>query len=179
MNTTSGQQQPLRGTEERTMDGSLRILTLGCALGAGAMGGVFFAFSTFVMRGLDRLPPAAGLAAMQQINITAVSPAFLLGLFGTAAGCVGLAVYGARNLSSGTGQLILAGSLLYLVGTIGLTIAYHVPRNDALAVLDPTAPGSAVTWATYVTEWTRANHVRTVAALAAAATFTLALARRT
>lgn len=31
------------------------------------MGGVFFAFSTFVMDGLRRLPPAQGIAAMQSI----------------------------------------------------------------------------------------------------------------
>lgn len=161
------------------MNGSLRILTLGCALGAGAMGGVFFAFSTFVMRGLDRLPAAQGVAAMQQINITAVSPAFMVGLFGTAAACVGLAVHGARTWNSGEGRLLVTGAALYLVGTIGLTIAYHVPRNDALAALDPTSPDALATWSSYVTEWTRANHVRTVSALGAAAAFMIALARPT
>jgi uncharacterized membrane protein len=32
---------------------------------------------------------------------------------------------------------VLAGSVVYLVGAIGLTIAYHVPRNEALAAAEP------------------------------------------
>ena len=56
------------------------------AVGAGTAGGVFFAFSTFVMRALDRLPPAHSLAAMQAINKDAPNPLFMAALFGTAAG---------------------------------------------------------------------------------------------
>jgi uncharacterized membrane protein len=33
------------------------------------VGGIFFAFSAFVMKALDRLPPAQGIAAMQSINV--------------------------------------------------------------------------------------------------------------
>ena len=32
---------------------------------------------------------------------------------------------------------LLVGGLCYLVGAFGLTIGYHVPRNDALAEVDP------------------------------------------
>ena len=32
---------------------------------------MFFAFSTFVMQALDRLPAPQGIAAMQSINVTA------------------------------------------------------------------------------------------------------------
>ena len=37
-------------------DGSLRVLTLISALGCGLAEGIFFAFSAFVMKALDRLP---------------------------------------------------------------------------------------------------------------------------
>lgn len=159
------------------MTASLRALTVAVTVGTGAMGGVFFAFSTFVMRGLGRLSAAQGMAAMQQINVTAVSPAFMVGLFGTAVGCAGLAVQGVRTWGERPAALLVGGAALYLVGTIGLTIAYHVPRNDALAALDPAAAGSADAWAAYLADWTRANHVRTVSALAAAGAFALALRR--
>lgn len=43
-------------------------------------------------------------------------------------------------------------------------MAFHVPRNDALAVLDPAGPGTVEAWRTYLAEWTRLNHVRTVSA---------------
>lgn len=64
---------------------------------------------------------------------------------------------------------------MYLVGVIGLTIAYNVPLNDALAKLDPGSVDAAARWTSYVERWTRANHVRTASSLAAAAAFTLAL----
>jgi uncharacterized membrane protein len=70
---------------------------------------------------------------------------------------------------------VLAGSVVYLVGAIGLTIAYHVPRNEALAAAEPQRSDAARQWARYLTEWTKWNHVRAAAALAAAAAFTVAL----
>jgi len=50
------------------MDGLLFILTFLAALGSGAIGGLFFAFSAFVMTALGRLPPAGGISAMQSIR---------------------------------------------------------------------------------------------------------------
>ena len=48
--------------------GWLTIVTLLAALGCALMAGLFFAFSVSVMRGLARIPPAAGIAAMNSIN---------------------------------------------------------------------------------------------------------------
>ena len=56
------------------VDYSLLTLKLLSALGCWLMAGVFFAFSTFVMKALARLQPAQGIAAMQAINITAINP---------------------------------------------------------------------------------------------------------
>jgi uncharacterized membrane protein len=69
----------------------------------------------------------------------------------------------------------LTGSAPYLVGTILVTIAFNVPRNDALAAAASDGDDSADLWRRYVREWTAWNHVRTAAALAAAALFTVAL----
>ena len=71
---------------------------------------------------------------------------------------------------------LVAGSLLYMIGTFLVTIARNVPRNDALARVAPSDPAASGLWARYVSEWTAWNHVRTAAALAAAAAFTFALA---
>ncbi|HYU39029.1 MAG TPA: anthrone oxygenase family protein, partial [Acidimicrobiia bacterium] len=70
---------------------------------------------------------------------------------------------------------LLIGGAVYLVGTILVTGAYHVPRNDALAKLDPNSPDAAGHWSRYVREWTAANHVRTLSSLAAATLLTIAL----
>jgi uncharacterized membrane protein len=55
-----------------------------------------------------------------------------------------------------------------------VTFAFNVPLNDALATVDPASADVATQWASYLTAWTNWNHVRTVAALMAAVSFTVA-----
>lgn len=157
------------------MSPSRTVLLLAAALGCGTMAGVFFAFSAFVMRGLGRLPAPQGIAAMQSINVSAVTPPFMAALFGTAAACVAVAVSSWSRWGEPGAAPSLAGSLLYLVGTILVTIAFNVPRNEALAGVDPHGVEGARLWSGYLRSWTAWNHVRTVAALAAAASITWAL----
>ena len=67
-----------------------RLLSVVCAVGAGVVAGVFFAFSTFVMQGLRRVPASIGVAAMQGINLAAPTPLFMAALLGTGVGCAAL-----------------------------------------------------------------------------------------
>ncbi len=150
------------------IDGWILTLTVTGAVGTGLVAGVFFAFSTFVMRALDRLPPAQGVAAMNSINVTVINPLFMLALMGTAGVCVVLGVAAIVKWNEPGAGLVLAGSVSYLVLTILVTMAYHVPRNDALARRDPAAADTARYWAHHVTTWTAGNHLRVVGALAAA-----------
>jgi uncharacterized membrane protein len=151
-------------------------LTIATAVGAGLNGGVFFAFSTFVMQGLGRAPAIDGLRAMQGINETAPRPPLLLLMVGTALAGAVLAVGALGSLDDDPAALRLAGGLLTLVPVV-TTVAWHVPRNDALAALDADAPGSAAAWERYRTTWTAANHVRTLGYVAAAIVLTIAVAR--
>jgi uncharacterized membrane protein len=147
--------------------GILGALTLLAALGSGLVGGVFFGFSGFVMKALARLRPAHGIAAMQSINVAAITPWFMTALFGTAAVCLAVIVAAVAAWGSSHAPYLLAGGASYLVGTIGLTLAYHVPRNEALARLDPGDAEAARHWARYLAGWTAWNHVRAAAALIA------------
>jgi uncharacterized membrane protein len=70
---------------------------------------------------------------------------------------------------------LLVGSLLYLVGTVLLTIAYHVPRNDALARVESHSADAESHWVRYLSGWTAWDHVRAAASIAGAATLTIAL----
>jgi uncharacterized membrane protein len=143
-------------------------LTLASALGSGLMAGVFFTFSTFVMKALVRLNPAQGIAAMQSINVTAVGPALMTALFGT--GAATTLLLGSALLRKRPGSTyLIAGSGLYLAGAMLVTIACNVPRNDALAAVDPTSPDAQMLWTRFVDGWTAWNHVRTVASLGGAA----------
>ena len=59
------------------------VLTVAAALGCGIVAGVFFAFSSFVMAALARLPAGQGIAAMQSINVTVLNRGFLSLFVGT------------------------------------------------------------------------------------------------
>jgi uncharacterized membrane protein len=157
------------------MDGFLFVLTLLTALGCAMMAGVCFAFSAFVMKALGSLPAEQGVAAMKAINVAAVTFAFMAALFGTAVACGVLAVWALLAWDERFAPYLLAGGVLYLVGTILLTIAYHVPRNEALARVEPHGANVESHWRRYLSGWTAWNHLRAVAALAAATTLTIAL----
>jgi uncharacterized membrane protein len=159
------------------VDQLLSVLTLLAVLGCALIGGVFFAFSTFVMKALARLPAHEGIAAMQSINVVVLNTWFLGAFLGTAAVCVLAMIFSLVRWQDASTVYLVVGSLLYLVGTLFVTIAFNVPRNEGLAAVAAAHPDSARQWTRYVASWTAWNHVRTVAALAAAAAFGIALAR--
>ncbi|MGK3983902.1 anthrone oxygenase family protein [Sorangium sp. So ce136] len=154
---------------------ALLLLTVGSTLGCGLIAGAFFAFSSFVMPALAKLPPAQGIAAMQSINVVVLNRSFLGVFVGTAGACLILAVVSLFSWSEAGSRLRVAGSALYITGTFLVTMARNVPLNDALARVSPAAAEAAETWSRYVPAWTAWNTVRTLAALASAALFTLAL----
>ena len=157
------------------MNSYLFVLTLLAALGCAMMAGVFFAFSAFVMKALARLPAQQGLGAMQAINVAAVTFAFMAALFGTAVACGALAVWALFAWDERFAPYLIVGGALYLLGTILLTIVYHVPRNEALARVEPHSAEAESHWKRYLSGWTAWNHLRAATALAAAATLTIAL----
>src|SRR5919112_5893868 len=145
------------------MNGLIFVLTLLAALGCAMMAGVFFAFSVFVMKALGRLPAKQGVAAMQAINVAAVTFAFMAALFGTAVACGALAVWALFAWSESFAPYLLLGCALYLIGTILLTIVYHVPRNEALATAEPLGADAENQWRRYLPGWTAWNHLRAAA----------------
>ena len=151
------------------------LLTPAAVLGCGLVAGIFFAFSTFVMSALGRLPAKDGIAAMQAINITVLNPWFYAAFFGTAAACLVLAVLALTGWNGTHTAFLIAGSALYLLGTLLVTIAFNVPLNDQLAKIDPESADGAALWTHYLVRWNSWNHVRTVASLAAAAAYMMAL----
>lgn len=151
------------------------LLTLLSALGSGLIAGVFFAFSSFVMKALARIQPPQGIAAMQSINIVVINPLFLGAFLGTAVACLVLAVSTLFAWGAPGAAYLLAGGLLYVIGTFLVTMVFNVPLNNALAAVDPTGAEGVRLWTVYLSRWTAWNHVRTAAALVAAALLMIGL----
>lgn len=151
------------------------VLTFMTAIGCGLVAGIFFAFSSFVMAALGRIPAAQGMAAMQSVNITVINPGFMLVFFGTALLCLVLAGMAVFSWDQPGSKMIVAASLLYLLGCIGVTMVRNVPLNDLLAAAQADAPEAHALWSRYLREWTLWNHVRTAAPAVSAILFILAL----
>jgi uncharacterized membrane protein len=147
------------------------------ALGCGLMAGFFFAFSIGVMRALGALSPAQGVAAMQSINVAVINPWFLTPFVGMAVLSVLVSTAAVVRWHEPGAAYGVAGGLLYFLGTFLVTMLFNVPRNNALAAVAATSAEGAALWADYLTAWTKWNHVRTLAALAGAASCTIGRAR--
>jgi uncharacterized membrane protein len=154
----------------------LNSLPLLVCIGAGLVGGVFFAFSAFVMKALAELPAAQGIQAMQRINVVVLNPLFLGAFVGTAVLAGICIVAGFFPWGSPKSFLLLAAGLTYVLGSFGVTAAFNVPRNERLAKLPPESAEAAAYWPNYVREWMIWNHVRTIASLVSAACAAGALA---
>ena len=151
------------------------LLLLAC-IGSGLFGGVFFAFSAFVMKALTELPAEHGIAAMQRINVVVLNPLFLGVSVGTAllAGiCIVAAFVSWANARS---VLLLTAGAIYLAGSFGVTVVFNVPRNERLARLGAQTDEAHGYWPVYVREWLFWNHVRTAASVVASASSAAALA---
>jgi uncharacterized membrane protein len=150
---------------------SLMTLTFVAALGSGLVAGVFFAFSTFVMPALARIRPDQGIAAMQSINVTVINPLFMLVLFGTAVVAL-LLILGSSPRWGRPGQWwIVLASVLYVFGTVGVTMICNVPLNSAMAEFRPGSADVVPLWERFLKTWTLWNHVRTLASTGACALY--------
>ena len=143
--------------------------------GSGLVAGIFFAFSTFVMKALSQMSASAGIVAMQRINVTVINPLFMLVFLGTPAASLYLAIIAVIDLSEPGFGYLLAGSSLHIVGSLLVTIAFNVPRNNELATVDHDSEEAAGAWSKYLREWTVWNHVRTVSSLGSTVLLSLGL----
>ncbi len=134
------------------------------------VGGVFLAFSDFIMRALALTGGTGGVEAMQVINREVFRWIFMTLFLGMAAVSAFVVVYSAMHLGGGPGTLILLGALAYLVGCFAVTVFFNVPMNEALAGMDLSAEATRDYWTgTYLPRWTMWNSLRTLACAIAAA----------
>jgi uncharacterized membrane protein len=155
----------------------ISITTATAALGAATFGGVLFAFSTFVMPGLDASPPSAAVATMQQINRAAPRSLLAFDMVATLVLCLAVGVLAVLRLRSEGGagnMLLLAGAALYVV-SFAITAIYHIPHNNAFDSVVADGPHAAAAWHDFARPWELWNHLRAASALAGAASMVVGL----
>ena len=124
----------------------------------GFLGGVYFAFSFFVMQSLNEIDHKEAIKAMSSINLVILkSPFMILFFFSSFIALVlfleSLFVYKILSLRG-------FASLVFLAGMFLCTALKNVPLNDKLANFnDSISP--EIEWNYYYKNWIMWNHVRT------------------
>ena len=157
------------------MSTSTIVATIAAIVGTALIGGIFFAFSNFVMKALERVPSSEGMLAMQTINVTVLNRWFLGVFMGTAVVSLFLAIIAIVEWTSAYSPYLLGGAVSYIGGTWLVTAFGNVPLNDELAAVESEDPRSSKIWNHYLHRWTELNSRRTGAALLAAVLFGIAL----
>ena len=121
-------------------------------MGCGLLGGLYFAFSAFIMTSLGRIERAAGIAAMNAINVDIVKSLFMPVFLLTTLSAAALAVLAIVRWGEPGALVMLAGGIVYGLGMFVVTMAFNVPLNNTLAAVDPIGerkplrPGRATSW---------------------------------
>ncbi|MBA4491106.1 DUF1772 domain-containing protein [Paracoccus sp. S1E-3] len=149
------------------LDGALVLGILGC----GAMAGLYYAFSGFILRALDATGPDPATAAMVAINRVILQSSFMGLFFGSCLLSVGLLMAALILRPAGFG-LIAAGAAVYLIGMLAVTVLRNVPLNDMLALR------GTESWPLYMRSWGCWNHIRAASSLIGATLFCLSLLNR-
>lgn len=151
------------------MELSIKTMVLLLAvITTGLSAGLFTAWQISVIPGTKRIGAMTYLETMQSINQAILNPAFFLVFFGAF-----ILVLISTIQQYGNGQifgLLLAASITYLLGTIGVTLFGNVPLNDSLDVLnlgELIEPQVSRFRENYELRWNRFHLVRTLCSLVA------------
>lgn len=148
----------------------LMILTLlgGSALISAIIAGVFLTFSDFAMRAFTVSSDPSGAEVMQVLNRVIYRSIFMVILLCMIPVSAGLGVLAMIRLEGAAASSVLLGTGLYWVGMFMVTVLGNVPMNNRLDALSLNG-GEAVTyWQTYRVNWTRLNHIRSLATITTA-----------
>ena len=130
------------------------------SLSAGLMAGVYFAFSTFIMRSFDQMGAVQAVDAMNSVNRVIQRSWFMTLFFGSTLLYAVLAGYAVFAADLPARWWLFAAGLIYLVGMFLCTIVFNVRLNDSLAAIGTDESIRIEAWQHYVVHWTRWNHVR-------------------
>jgi uncharacterized membrane protein len=125
--------------------------------------GLFYSYSCSVNVGLGSLPDREYLSAMQSINVAILNPLFFLSFMGT---LVLLPVCTYLHYQQPGFTLLLSATIIYVVGSFGVTIFGNVPLNEMLAQVDlqDASPEQiASVRGKFETAWNNLHTVRTTA----------------
>ena len=131
------------------------------------LGGVFLAFSDFLMRSFDKAGQGKAVPVMQSVNREVFRHVFIPAFLIAAATSLVLPVYLVMRETGSAVTWLSFASVTYLAGCFGVTVLRNVPMNNRLEALE--GHEAETYWRdVYRPRWTFWNSVRTAACFVAA-----------
>ncbi|SEW43010.1 anthrone oxygenase family protein [Chitinophaga arvensicola] len=155
----------------------LALATITTALVAG----VFYGFAVSVNLAFAQLPDAAYITATKAINVAIVNPAFAASFFGAPLFLLLAAWMNARPAFTRRGAYILAATIIFWIGSFGVTVAANIPLNDQLAAFSVEGVSAAKLHevrTAFATPWNNWHMVRTLASILAMVLLIIACLQR-
>lgn len=143
------------------------IILISATLLVALVAGFLFAFAVVAMPGLKNLKDGEFIRAFQEMDgiIQRNNPLFILVWAGSVLFLIAAAVIGLGELESLQRNLLLAATVLYIIGVQAPTIMLNVPRNNVIQTVNvDTLNATALQQARLEFEvvWNRSNQFRTV-----------------
>lgn len=152
------------------------------ALLLALIAGLFYSYSCSVNPGLGRLPDSGYIQSMQSINRAILNPGFFVSFMGTLIMIPVSAWLCYKNEGTGTSfYLLLAASIIYIVGVFGVTIMGNVPLNEALDkfVINTATPGQIkMERMRFEISWNRWHAIRTFSNISSLLLFLIAFIKK-
>ena len=141
------------------------IALLAAAFTTALIAGLFYAWSCSVNPGLGKLPDAGYLAAMQSLNREILNPLFFMSFMGTVILLPVSTWMQYSNPVSTRFYLMLGATLVYGIGTFGVTMLGNVPLNNALDGINLQSSPEVLHQQRELFEgpWNRLHSIRTIA----------------
>jgi uncharacterized membrane protein len=133
--------------------------------------GTFFGYAVSVNGALHTLRDDEYVRAMQAINTVIQNPLFFLSFMGPVI-LLPVSTFLAYGDNSMQFWLLLLATIIYIVGTFGVTVVGNVPLNEQLAKADPATAREART--RFEKPWNRLHTIRTVAGIITTTLFFIA-----
>lgn len=136
----------------------------------GLVAGLFYAYDCSVIGGLGRLEDKNYLLAFQAINRAILNPYFFLSFMGSLIVLPIASYFAFKQGLSSSFYFLLAASLIYLAGVIGITFFGNVPLNtmlDQYDLLSASENDLALLREKFESSWNRLHRWRTYASILA------------
>ncbi|MEP6597526.1 MAG: anthrone oxygenase family protein [Ginsengibacter sp.] len=140
------------------------LLFLSVFLSALIMG-LLYGYACSVNPGLNKLTDSEYLRAMQSINKEILNPFFFISFMGTLMILPVTTWYSKSHATLTCFYLLLAASIIYIIGVVGVTAFGNIPLNNALAkfnILSATSSDLSKQRSLFEASWNRYHLIRTL-----------------